>query len=764
MAETIAQLKAIIGADITGFMSGLSTVSAQLTKFGASLTMLTAPLAAFGVQGVKVAASFEDLMVQLKTFGGVAGKELEQVRSFVLKMGADTVFSAQDAGSALLDMLKSGMSLKDGMAGLPTVLQLATVGSMSLSEASGIVTAAMAQYGLTAKDATRITNALAQGANASRADVKDLGAALQNVGPIAKQFGLSVEDTVAILSVFANNGIMGAEAGTQLKSMLLNLSRPTDKVQEAYSALGVTLYDNTGKMKNLNVFIKELDAALSKLPVKKQNELMQTLGGTYGILGLSALRASKGTDTMLKAMKAAPGAATVAEASMGTFSRAVESLKGSLETLQITVLTPLMENILKPLVNWLIEITNKVSAWAAANPELANTITMILAGLTLLGPTIMALGVVIGPLVNGLALVGTLIGALTSPIGLVIVGIGALAAAFATNFGGIRDTLQPIITEIGNLINSLFGGGDQAAAANPLAGAMDELINGPMEAFAKVGSSGPLSGLKDTFAAIGQVVNNSLLPALRDVQKFFTELWGIVGPELGKLATWFVGDALPGVITFINTKVIPAIGGVINMLRDIWNTVSPGLIGLARWFIADGMPFIKGILDDFNTLVLTPAITALRRIWEIVGPPLNDLKTWFETEFPKIGEQIEALIAPMREFIDLYNSVRGKATVGDVKKGAGLVEQMPGMEGIGGLVRQILGNTLGFAAGGPVMKPTLATLGERGQEYVVPSGGALVMRGNGGGGYNGPSVIHVILKADNFEDHIYANVAEGIAG
>jgi hypothetical protein len=35
-----------------------------------------------------------------------------------------------------------------------------------------------------------------------------------------------------------------------------------------------------------------------------------------------------------------------------------------------------------------------------------------------------------------------------------------------------------------------------------------------------------------------------------------------------------------------------------------------------------------------------------------------------------------------------------------------------------------------FAEGGPVEKPTYAMLGERGEEYVVPSAGALVLRGN----------------------------------
>ncbi|HRF98502.1 MAG TPA: phage tail tape measure protein, partial [Aggregatilineales bacterium] len=170
--------------------------------------------------------------------------------------------------------------------------------------------------------------ALAQAANASRADVADLGQALANVGPIASNFGLDVEETSAILGVFANNNIMGAEAGTQLKSMLLNMTRPTEDVQKAYKELGVSLYDSEGNVRDFNTVMLELDAVLDTLPVERQNELMQMLGGSYGIVGLSALRASDGIGEMLAEMATAPEAGALAQGFMDTFAGKVESLRG----------------------------------------------------------------------------------------------------------------------------------------------------------------------------------------------------------------------------------------------------------------------------------------------------------------------------------------------------------------------------------------------------------------------------------------------------
>lgn len=758
MSETIATLKAIIGADISGFMGGIQTVSGELTKLGTSMTVATAPLMAFGATGLKVAASFEDLMVQLKTFGGVAGKELETVRQFVLKMGADTVFSAQDAGQALLDMLKSGMSLKDGMAGLPTVLQLATVGNMSLAESAGVVTTAMAQFGLSAKDSTRITDALAKGANASRADVKDLGQGLSNVGPIAAQFGLSIEDTVAILSVFSNAGIQGAEAGTQLKSMLLNLTRPTDKVQEAYTKLGVSLYDTSGNVKDFNTFIKELDKALKRLPIKQQNELMQQLGGSYGILGLSALRAQGGIDKMRKSMKDAPSAVNVANASMGTFNRALESLKGSIETLQITVLTPLMEKVLKPLVSQIVTVVNAVNDWAAKNPELASTITMLLAGLTVLGPILVAGGIALGA-------IGTAIGAILSPVGLLIAGVAALAAAFVTNFGGIRDFLEPVIKSIGDLISSLFGGG--GGQNGPLADAANQLVNsyvvkrgdtlsaiakqnnttvaelaklnnikdpnkifagqslqlpggeqqaakGPIQQFVDAIKGAwdeiekPLSYIKawfvdDVMPNIGAIIRDKVLPFIVDFRDTISEMWDIIKPALENVWNWFKAEALPKILEFISTQAIPKIGELIDKVRDIWKVVSPELIKFADWFVKDGFPGIVKGWEDFMTNQVTPLINALSTLWETVKPGLEPLAKWFEDNFGRIIELIDGALKKLDE---LKNTISPTATKQDlgVTTGSVGINQAPSTgQQVGGLLKSGLDSAapgLGSLLGG----------------------------------------------------------------
>ncbi len=607
---------------ISAISQGLQGLGDGITGLGATIGKLAGPAVALEALGIKVAASFQDVMKQIEVFGGVTGTELEQVRQFVLKLGADTVFSAEDAGNAMLDLLKSGMTLAEAMDAVPVVLQLATVGNLSLATSAGIVTSALAQFGLRAGDASKVSNALAQAANASRADVSDLGQALANVGPIAHAYGLSIEDTAAIMGVFANNGIMGAEAGTQLRSMLLNLSRPTDAVQAAMKKLGVSLYDAQGNTRDFNAFLLDLDTALDKLPIDEQNTLMYELAGTYGITGLNALRASGGIDKMRKAMKDAPSAAAVADASLGTMNRTMESLSGSVEALETEALTPFMDNVLRPLAEQAIQIVNRITDWARANPELTTTIAALVAGAVGLAAVLVTVGQIVG-------VIGVLFGVLASPIVLLVAAIAALAVAFATNFGGIRDLLTGLFEAI------------RAKVEPVLTLIRDWFIN-------------------DALPKIVAFVQGTVLPAIQSFFAFLGRVWEIVGPVLGQLADWFIKTALPAVLNFVSGTVIPGIQNFINTLMGIWDKVQPVLYNLLQWFVQKGLPDIISGLQWFKEHVLDPVIDLLSRLWEFVKPALEALAKWFITDgLPGIisiaKELYEKVLTPIVELLrDLW--------------------------------------------------------------------------------------------------------------
>lgn len=460
----ISNLEVLISADIANFTSGLTTVKTGLTGLGTSIaTSVTAvglgvktvgdkftslganissaigPLDDIAMSGLDAAASFQDVMTQLETFGGLAGDELEEVRQAALDMGAATMFSAGDAASAMLELVKAGYSVDDSMVAAKASLDLAAVGNMGLEQSAAVVSSALSQFGLDVDDAAEVVDTLAAGANASRSDVAGLADSLTNVGVVASTMGFSLDETVAALSVMANAGIEGAEAGTQLKSALLNLTTSTP-AKDALEGLGVSLYTVEGNMKSLDEIVDELSVAMADLTPEEQTNMLKDLGGAYGITALSALLAAGGTDAMLAAMAEAPSATDLAAKSMETFNGKVEGLKGSVETLMIQALTPLMDNVLAPLVELVTEVVNSITEWAGENPELASTVGGLVLGIGALGTGL----AILGPIVSGIGMaisgLGIVLGVATGPVGLLAFAIGGLIALL--NSEGIQEGLK----------------------------------------------------------------------------------------------------------------------------------------------------------------------------------------------------------------------------------------------------------------------------------------------------------------------------------
>lgn len=631
-----------IGGVIGGIGDTITGIGDQMSRLGGTISTFSVPIAAAGAAGLKAAADFDTLLKQIEIFGGVAPDQLETVRQFALKMGADTKYSSSDAAAAMLELLKAGQSLDDTMKSLPEVLNLAATGNIELAQASGIVSSALAIFKLNAADAGRVSNALAQAANATRADVSDLGLGLTNVGPIAAQFGMSIEDTAAVLGVFANNGIMGAEAGTQLKSMLLNMSRPTDKVTGAFTKLGVSLYDSNGNARNFNTVIKELDSALDKLPIQQQNELMQDLAGSYGIVGLNALRASNGIDSTLQAMANAPSAGKVAATFMETFKGSVESLTGSFETLMISGLTPFMNDVAGPLVKNVTGIVNAITDWTQKNPALTKQIVKVLAGVAVLGPGLLVAGKAfsaIGELVKDVGKMFTFFS--SGPLGLLIGGIGLLFLAFQTNFLGIRDILEPFVQNFLGNLDEIWGS-IQNFGANlqdfGLGTAIASIIDSVMEALGLAANSDEMdqwaqsigNGIETALGAAVNFIQTVAIPAIELIGKVLGDIWSVAGPALGELAQWFLTEGLPGILNFINTTAIPAIGTFISFLSGIWDKVWPALQNLWLWFTQNGLPWINQALGDFKTTYLDPFLSGLGDLWGQIKPKLDDLPKTFQ--------------------------------------------------------------------------------------------------------------------------------------
>lgn len=287
-------------------------------------------VAAFGVASIKMAADFDEQMSTVQANSGATTAQLGQLREAALQAGASTVYTASESAGAINDLAKAGMSVSDILSGgLTASLNLAAAGQMDVGNAAEYMSQALTMFHLSGKDATSTADALAAGADKAVGDVSDFGEALNNCGVMANSFGMNLQETVGVLGLFAQNGIVGAEAGTQLNSMLMKLANPASDAKSTMEELGISTHDASGKFVGMTDLAGQLHDKLGSLTDQQRQQAEATIFGSYAIKGAGIIMdaGKQGVEDWTKAVSDSGFAAQQA-------SNKTNNLKGDLKMLE----------------------------------------------------------------------------------------------------------------------------------------------------------------------------------------------------------------------------------------------------------------------------------------------------------------------------------------------------------------------------------------------------------------------------------------------
>lgn len=218
----------------------------------------------------QAAVGFDDLSTQVENFGNLTKDQLKAAQEFSNEIGIKYPQSSNEALKATLNLLKAGLDLEDTFTALPAAADLSSISDTkdldAASKAIILVTQSFKDFNEETvsgfENAGVAADIIARAANNSTASVESLTAGLANVASVANAAGLSLEETTAVLGLFSDAGITGAEGGTQLKSLLTNITRDTPAVRGELSKLGVSLKDEVGNIRPLNDILNDLSKAL----------------------------------------------------------------------------------------------------------------------------------------------------------------------------------------------------------------------------------------------------------------------------------------------------------------------------------------------------------------------------------------------------------------------------------------------------------------------------------------------------------------------
>ncbi|QRI79053.1 phage tail tape measure protein [Rhodococcus sp. PSBB066] len=286
--------------------------------------------------------SFTNELNTMQAVSQATAEQMKAVSEAAQGLGNDSSLadaSAADAAAAMTELAKGGFSVDQAMSAARGTLQLAAAAQIGAADAATIQSKALQAFGLDASYAATAADVLANGANASSAEITEIAFGLQQAGSVANSFGVSLEDTVAGLGLLANAGIAGSDAGTLLKTTLLSLTDQSNPAQGAIEDLGLSVYDATGKFVGFRSLFEQLQTASENMTPEMYQAATATLFGSDAmrLASVAAEQGVEGWDAMRDAVDREGAAAEVAAAKTQGLPGAMSAVQNSAEGLAIAV-------------------------------------------------------------------------------------------------------------------------------------------------------------------------------------------------------------------------------------------------------------------------------------------------------------------------------------------------------------------------------------------------------------------------------------------
>lgn len=410
---------------------GVLDAQASLAKFGrmagVAAGLATVAVAAFGVASVKAFASFDSEMNKsLAIMGDVSEALRNDMSDAAREVAKATTFSADQAAESYFFLASAGLDAAASIKAMPTVAKFAQAGMFDMALATDLLTDAQSALGLTIKDdavanmenMVRVSDTLVKANTLANASVEQFSTALTTkAGAALRIVNKDVEEGVAVLAAFADQGIKGELAGTQLGIVLRDLSTKALQNKGAFKQFGVEVFDSNGNMNNMADIVGDLEGALDGMSDATAKATLLQLG--FSDKSLASLMSLMGTSDAIREYEAAlrqAGGTTdeISGKQLETFSAQLELLKsrftdvmlsigeGLVPTLMTLVeqLTPLLDEIAPTMIGLFEELAPVIVAVAEKLPDF---ITALVPLIPIMGDLALLLFTIVESAMPGLA-------------------------------------------------------------------------------------------------------------------------------------------------------------------------------------------------------------------------------------------------------------------------------------------------------------------------------------------------------------------------
>ena len=362
-----------LAADSVQMIKGMED-GAKGVKYSAAA--IVGALATIGAAAVHEFAKFDKAMTEAFSIMGDVSEDMKKQMSDVARtLARDSVKSAEDMAKSYFFLASAGFDAAQSMKALPLMTKFATAGNFEMAKATDYLADSQSALGLRAKDATenlenmaRVADVLTKANILSNASVEQFAAALTNKAAAALRIvNKDVEEGVAVLAAFADQGLKGEAAGEALNIVLRDLQTAAIDNRAVFKELGVEVFDVNGKMNNMSRIVGQLEDVLKTASTEQQRMVFQLMGfqdrslsATMSLIGVSGKIAE-----YEKALRSAGGTTEeVATKQMQSFSASIEVTVNRVKDLLITI-----GEGLRPALDQLNEMLRQTTALNSASNE-----------------------------------------------------------------------------------------------------------------------------------------------------------------------------------------------------------------------------------------------------------------------------------------------------------------------------------------------------------------------------------------------------------
>lgn len=417
-------------------------LAGHLKDVGTKLTTwVTTPLVAFAGYGVKSFADFDLAMTESLSIMDVTAAQTEKMRDLALELATKGTKGPAELAKSYYFLASAGLSAEQAMGALPTIMRFATAGAFDMETATSLLADAQTSMGIemdkSGKNMERLANAIVRTEILTNASSQQFSEALTNdAGVAARNFGMELQTTMAILGAYASSGTKGAEAGSQMGRALRLLQQAARDNGAAFKKHGIDVIDDaTGEYRNFIDIVKDLEKAFAGMTKPEISAALVDLG--FETLAQKAILPLLGMSDQMKRWEADIASATgemdkVYAKQMQAFSNQIKMMWNQVKVAAIEIgasLVPMLKKLSEQLqagLAWWKGLSQESKEWYVK-------LGMVVAAL---GPASLALSKlasIISVMTSSMAL------AKAGLVGLAIGGIAILSKAIYDHMPAIKE-------------------------------------------------------------------------------------------------------------------------------------------------------------------------------------------------------------------------------------------------------------------------------------------------------------------------------------